>query len=58
MALTEMWKALIFYFEETFDVGRDKGKVSREKLYEINARVESNVWYDKEGRAWPSSDSL
>jgi len=58
MALSQMWKALVFYLESTFDVGTDKGKVSNTKLYEINAAVERNVWYDKEGRKWPEKDSI
>lgn len=58
MPLTKLWRALVFYFEETFDVRRDQGKVSQAKLYEINSAVERNTWYDQKGRRWPERDSI
>ena len=53
-----LWCWVTRQLEEAFNAEKDRGYVSQVELYNINARIERNYWFDKKGNKWPLRDSI
>ena len=55
---SRLWAWIVRHLERAYRPDTDMRPVSLTHLYDINAAMSRNYWYDKRGQRWPLRDAL
>jgi len=55
---SRLWAWIVLRLERAYRPDLDMEPISLGHMYDINARAQSNWWYDKKGNRWPLRDAL